>query len=447
MILFGILIVVQSVMAAKWADTPSGEDCIITEAVVDFNAQTVSIYGQNFECENLIVTLGDYGPLLIISCSTDPDHVISATLPQVIQDGDYLLSIQTGPSVHQFDSYNLTIGAVGPQGPQGEQGPIGPTGLQGEQGPQGEPGPQGDVGPQGPQGAIGPQGPPGVQGPPGEKGDTGEQGPPGDSGDILPPTISHDAPEIVYDNDLPVIINFTIQDNEEELGYYVIPGQTDTIYVEPGLSIVNFSFQPNLQAGENVFFICSTDTAGNMAKVSFNITFVSSPSPRFEDLGNGTIRDLKTGLIWLKNATCLGDYEYGPGATWTWTEIENAVESLADGQCELTDGSTQGDWRIPTIAEWEAFFDNRFTDPALSNTSGTDQWSEGDPFINVLTYLNGGSIVYFTYEVVTNQDNGIYSSADIAQGITAPFYCTGIPNIVCGMYGWVLWPVRDPDPN
>ncbi len=60
-LLIGILIMGQSAMAGKWADTPSGQDCIITEVFVDFGAdpKTVTIHGRNFECENLIVTLGD----------------------------------------------------------------------------------------------------------------------------------------------------------------------------------------------------------------------------------------------------------------------------------------------------------------------------------------------------------------------------------------------------
>ena len=115
-LLIGILIMGQSAMAAKWGDTPSGQDCIITEAFVDFETdpKTVTIHGLNFECENLIVTLGDYGSLNFTSCSPDPDNEIIMELPTDIQDGDYTLTIQTGSSVHQYDTYNLTIGAVGP---------------------------------------------------------------------------------------------------------------------------------------------------------------------------------------------------------------------------------------------------------------------------------------------------------------------------------------------
>lgn len=178
-LLIGILIMGQSAMATKWADTPSGQDCIITEAFVDFEAdpKTVTIHGLNFECENLIVTFGDYGSLAVQSCSPDPDNEIVIELPLGIQDGDYILNIRTGPSVHQYDTYNLTIGAVGPEGPQGpkgdkgdrgDPGPIGPQGLQAEQGPQGEQGPVGPQGPEAQQGPVGPQGPEGAIGPTGE---------------------------------------------------------------------------------------------------------------------------------------------------------------------------------------------------------------------------------------------------------------------------------------
>lgn len=90
--------------------------------------------------------------------------------------------------------FDLSIGAVGPEGPQGEVGPAGPQGEVGPAGPQGEvgpagpqgevgpAGPQGDVGPAGPQGEVGPAGPQGEVGPEGQQGDTGPQGPQGDPG-------------------------------------------------------------------------------------------------------------------------------------------------------------------------------------------------------------------------------------------------------------------------
>jgi hypothetical protein len=67
---------------------------------------------------------------------------------------------------------------------------------------------------------------------------------------------------------------------------------------------------------------------------------------RYVDCGNGTVTDTVTGLIWLKNANCF--------STKTYSAANQAAAGLADGQCGLTDGSSAGDWRLPTKAEWEA---------------------------------------------------------------------------------------------
>ena len=99
---------------------------------------------------------------------------------------------------------------------------------------------------------------------------------------------------------------------------------------------------------------------------------------RFVDLGNGTVRDTSTGLIWLKNASCFGKK--------AWQDAMDTAASLADGQCGLTDGSVAGDWRLPTGEEWEALFDTNYHGPALSNAAGTGQWSEGDAFNNVQSH-------------------------------------------------------------
>jgi len=67
------------------------------------------------------------------------------------------------------------------------------------------------------------------------------------------------------------------------------------------------------------------------------------PNPRFTDNGNGTVSDNLTGLIWLKNARCLG--------YMTWASALASANGLASGSCGLTDGSAAGDWRLPNINE------------------------------------------------------------------------------------------------
>ncbi|MFC2023758.1 DUF1566 domain-containing protein, partial [Chloroflexota bacterium] len=48
--------------------------------------------------------------------------------------------------------------------------------------------------------------------------------------------------------------------------------------------------------------------------------------------------------------------------------------------CGLSDGSSTGDWRVPNVLELQSLVRHGVYDPALPNTAGTGQWSEGDPF-------------------------------------------------------------------
>lgn len=99
-------------------------------------------------------------------------------------------------------------------------------------------------------------------------------------------------------------------------------------------------------------------------------------SPRFSDHGDGTVTDNNTGLIWLKNADCFGNR--------LWADALNDCNNLADGSCGLSDGSTAGDWRLPSVNELLSLLDYGYsTSPALSNAAGTGQWTEGDAFTGV----------------------------------------------------------------
>jgi hypothetical protein len=75
---------------------------------------------------------------------------------------------------------------------------------------------------------------------------------------------------------------------------------------------------------------------------------VPLPAPRMIDNGNGTVTDSLTGLVWLKQADCIND---------TWSGAIGAVNSLASGQCGLTDGSAAGSWRMPNRKEMQSLAD------------------------------------------------------------------------------------------
>jgi hypothetical protein len=102
---------------------------------------------------------------------------------------------------------------------------------------------------------------------------------------------------------------------------------------------------------------------------------VAWPIPRFTDNNNGTVTDNLTKLIWMKNANYWGPL--------TWEDARWSASSLQAGYAGLTDGSKPGDWRLPNLRELQSLIDYAFYYPALSNTLGTGQWTEGNPFQGV----------------------------------------------------------------
>ncbi len=110
----------------------------ITEIFTDFPVPgQITIFGHGFGVDPQ-VTLGDFGPLEVIAAT---ESEIIASLPELITDGDYAVSIMCKyPKMDKdiekkkikydivYSNYDLTIGAVGPSGPQGPEGPQGEPG-------------------------------------------------------------------------------------------------------------------------------------------------------------------------------------------------------------------------------------------------------------------------------------------------------------------------------
>ena len=169
---------------------------------------------------------------------------------------------------------------------------------------------------------------------------------------------------------------------------------------------------------------------------------VPIPIPRFTDNSNGTITDNLTDLIWLRNANCLGSLDVA--APFTWLEAMETANNLQSGQCGLEDGSVLGDWRLPNIRELVSLINFNYHNPALSNTVGTGQWSEGNPFINV----QGLSSFYWSSTTDMNPINsGTFAhTANIARGITNIYNKTNpidddvTPPIQVSTFAW---PVKD----
>ncbi len=117
---------------------------------------------------------------------------------------------------------------------------------------------------------------------------------------------------------------------------------------------------------------------------------------RYEDCGNGTLTDSVTGLIWLKNANCFGQLNY--------KEAQDQVANLKHGDCGLTDNSSPGDWRLPTIEEWDATAVRAkslvCTSPALTDASGYNCYSEAGR----TQMFNGVQLTYY-WLTTTHEDS------------------------------------------
>jgi hypothetical protein len=293
-------------------------------------------------------------------------------------------------------------GATGPTGPTGPEGPAGPQGdpgIAGELGPKGDKGETGDIGATGQQGLAGPVGPQGSTGPQGPKGDTGETGSPGPQGvtGVDGKSVGHGTADPAWwsaGND----------------GDFYINTATSTLFGPKaagawpaGVSLVG----PQGGAG---------DCAGG----------------RYEDNGDGTVSDCRTGLIWLKDANCVetaGGISKASGAL-NWTSAGTWVAGLQQGICGLSDNSSIGDWRLPTKTEFMAMVASAmkqgFVDPVIVNSAGTGKWTSEDPFSGVqsstywLSTTNADYMGYAWGVYLTNGDVGLYGKT----------------------YNYYVWPVR-----
>jgi hypothetical protein len=103
---------------------------------------------------------------------------------------------------------------------------------------------------------------------------------------------------------------------------------------------------------------------------------------------------------------------------------------VADGQCGLTDGSSAGDWRLPTEAELTAIMDASCVDfghPALIGKSGTgcyatDPWTS--PFVAI------GSL--WTSTSLPDSTSTVAASVNLLDNGHVPIFKSG------GSYFWLV---------
>ena len=131
-----------------------------------------------------------------------------------------------------------------------------------------------------------------------------------------------------------------------------------------------------------------------------SVLFITSAQSanRFFDFKDGTIYDAQSNIVWLKNANCFGMI--------SWYNANTISNSLAHGQCELSDSSQVGDWHLPTIEELRIFTDSglRYNDLNLLgfvNVQLNGYWSSSiypDYRLALAWYVDmGGGIVDYNY--------------------------------------------------
>jgi len=137
------------------------------------------------------------------------------------------------------------------------------------------------------------------------------------------------------------------------------------------------------------------------------------PNPRFADNQDGTVTDKLTGLIWLKNTKC---YEM-----MDWASARLAVKGLKAGDCGpepaliLSDGSSAGDWCMPTMHELSALIDYSRRNPALPPGQMFSEFHPGyywsatlldyHPQNAWIVYLESGTTCY---ETISNRAGHIW---------------------------------------
>lgn len=98
---------------------------------------------------------------------------------------------------------------------------------------------------------------------------------------------------------------------------------------------------------------------------------VALPQPRFligsPGVATNWVQDLATGKYWTRKADIV--------SATNWTDAVAGVSNLnATAYAGFTD------WRMPTVRDMQSLTDYRFYAPAISSTTGTNQWSNNTPF-------------------------------------------------------------------
>ncbi len=142
----------------------------------------------------------------------------------------------------------------------------------------------------------------------------------------------------------------------------------------------------------------------------------------YVDCGNGTVTDNRTGLVWLKDANCLSAASGGGMVDWhtamdfvAGLSDRPAGSSAGSDDCGLSDGSSPGEWRLPSVEEWEAMVADAVLlgcNPTITDDQGTGCWIS-DPLVCVVqgrtcSFSGVESYTYWSSTTSSNYPTGAW---------------------------------------
>lgn len=136
----------------------------------------------------------------------------------------------------------------------------------------------------------------------------------------------------------------------------------------------------------------------------------SNPDAVYTDHDDGTVTDMRTGLMWKQCAEGLSGATCGTGSP----ELFNWAEALR--HAEASTFADYSDWRLPNAKELSGLVEECRAAPAINtthfpNTPSSNFWS-GSP----LVYGDGAWYVSFYYGYALNYVQRVYSQVRLVRG-------------------------------
>lgn len=116
---------------------------------------------------------------------------------------------------------------------------------------------------------------------------------------------------------------------------------------------------------------------------------------RWCDNGDGTITDMTTGLVWLQDVSGGGQYAFWVNTVGGTSAHDRAAWFAAANTASLSDGSIEGDWRLPTKSELYGLANG--TEPVRSGTPRAFTGVQSDYYWSSTTYATSTGNAWNVY--------------------------------------------------